>query len=63
MVGGSFVFVGLLDEFPRATPMSSWIWGVGPAGILLMAAIAIYVFYNSLGGAGRFGEVACSRSD
>jgi hypothetical protein len=38
--------------------MSSWYAGIGLAGILLMAAMAFYGFYTSLGGRPVFGGTA-----
>jgi hypothetical protein len=46
----SFVFVGLLSEFPLTAQMSSWYAGLSLAGVVLMAAITLYAFYTSLGG-------------
>jgi serine/threonine protein kinase len=51
----SFVFAGLLNEFPLTTQMSSWYAGISLAGILLMAAMALYGFYTSLGARPAFG--------
>lgn len=48
-------FGGLLSNFPLTTQMSSWYAGIGLAGIVLMAAIAFYGFYTSLGGRPVFG--------
>jgi len=44
------VFNDILGSFPLTTQMSSWYAGMSLAGILLMAAIAFYAFYTSLGG-------------
>jgi hypothetical protein len=51
----SFVFVGLPQEFPLTTQMSSWYAGISLAGILLMAATTLYGFYTSMGGRPAFG--------
>ena len=48
-------FVGLLSRFPLTTQMSSWYASISLAGILLMAAMAFYGFYTSLGGRPVFG--------
>jgi hypothetical protein len=52
----SFVFVNLFDEFPLTTQMSTWYSGLSLAGIVLMAAIALYGFYTSLSGRPVFGS-------
>jgi hypothetical protein len=46
----------LLENFPLTTQLSSWYAGISLAGILLMAAIACYSFYTSLGGRPVFGS-------
>jgi hypothetical protein len=48
-------FGNLLLGFPLTGQMSSWYAGLGLAGILLLAAIAFYGFYTSLGGRPIFG--------
>ncbi len=48
-------FAGLLSNFPLTTQESAWYAGISLAGILLMAAIAFYGFYTSLGGQPLFG--------
>jgi hypothetical protein len=48
-------FNGLLSRFPLATQPSSWYAGISLAAILLMAAMAFYGFYTSLGGRPAFG--------
>ena len=51
------IFVnGTLTRFPVTTQMSSWYAGISLAAILLLAAIAIYAFYTSLGGRPAFGR-------
>jgi serine/threonine-protein kinase len=45
----------LLSNFPLTTQMSSWYAGLSLAGILLIAAMAFYGFYTSLGGRPVFG--------
>jgi hypothetical protein len=51
----NYVFYGLLHDFPLTTQGSAWYAGISLAGILLMAAIALYGFYTSLGGRPVFG--------
>ena len=48
-------FNTLLSNFPLTTQGSAWYAGISLAGILLMAAIALYAFYTSLGGRPVFG--------
>jgi serine/threonine-protein kinase len=48
------IFVNLLS-FPLTTQGSAWYAGISLAGILLMAAMALYGFYTSLGGRPVFG--------
>ena len=50
-----WVFSGIPFIFPLTTQVSSWYGGISLAGILLMAAIAFYGFYTSLGGRPAFG--------
>jgi serine/threonine-protein kinase len=45
----------LLSNFPLTTQGSAWYAGISLAGILLMAAMAFYGFYTSLGGRPVFG--------
>ncbi len=49
------VFDVFLGAFPLTTQMSSWYAEISLAGMLLMAAIALYAFYTSLGGRSPFG--------
>ena len=49
------VFNDLLGSFPLTTQGSAWYAGISLAGILLMAAIALYAFYTSLGNRPVFG--------
>jgi hypothetical protein len=49
------IFQGLLRSFPLTTQGSAWYAGISLAGILLMAAMAFYGFYTSLGGRPVFG--------
>jgi hypothetical protein len=42
-------------HFPLTTQWSAWYSGIGLAGILLIAALALYGFYTSLGGRPAFG--------
>jgi hypothetical protein len=51
----AFIFAGLLTNFPLTTQGSAWYAGLSMGGILLMAAIALYGFYTSLGGRPIFG--------
>jgi sterol desaturase/sphingolipid hydroxylase (fatty acid hydroxylase superfamily) len=48
-------FSGIFRIFPLTTQSSAWYAGISLAGILLMAAIAFYGFYTSLGGRPVFG--------
>jgi serine/threonine-protein kinase len=49
------VFGSLPASFPLTTQSSAWYAGISLAGILLMAAMAFYGFYTSLGGRPVFG--------
>ena len=49
------VFYDVLQNFPLTTQGSAWYAGISLAGILLMAAMALYGFYTSLGGRPVFG--------
>ncbi|HSC78300.1 MAG TPA: protein kinase [Candidatus Acidoferrales bacterium] len=51
----SGLFGQFLGDFPLTTDTSAWYAGIGFAGILLMAAMAFYSFYTSLGGRPMFG--------
>ena len=51
-----FFQVGLLENFPLTTQASAWYADISLAGILLMAAMALYAFYISLGGRPVFGS-------
>ena len=51
----TFVFQSLLMRFPLTTQASAWYSGISLAVILLMAAMAFYGFYTSLGGRPVFG--------
>jgi serine/threonine-protein kinase len=47
----AFIFeICLLENFPLTTQGSAWYAGISLAGILLMAVVAFYGFYTSLGG-------------
>jgi hypothetical protein len=46
----NFMVVSILQDSPLTTQMSSWYAGLSLVGILLMAAMAFYGFYTSLGG-------------
>jgi hypothetical protein len=50
------VFNNILGSFPLTTQMSSWYASLSLAGILLLAAMALYAFYTSLGGRPVFGR-------
>ncbi len=52
----AFVFGEFLEFFPLTTQGSAWYAGISLAGILLMAAVALYGFYTSLGGRPVFGS-------
>jgi hypothetical protein len=52
----AFVFGEFLEFFPLTTQGSSWYAGISLAGILLMATMASYGFYTSLGGQPVFGR-------
>ncbi len=54
-VMASYFFDDLLGSFPLTTQMSSWYSGLSLAGIVLIAAMAFYAFYTSLGGRPVFG--------
>lgn len=54
MVAGAFFNVFIIS-FPLTTQSSAWYAGLSLAGILLMAVIAFYGFYTSLGGGPVFG--------
>jgi hypothetical protein len=54
-VVASYFFTNILGSFPLTTQMSAWYSGLSIAGILLMAAMAFYGFYTSLGGRPMFG--------
>ena len=51
------VVFNILQNFPLTTQWSAWYSGIGLAGILLIAALALYGFYTSLGGRPVFGGV------
>jgi Protein kinase domain len=51
----TWFFNGLLTNFPLTTQGSAWYAGISLAGILLMAVMALYGFYTSLGGRPVFG--------
>jgi serine/threonine-protein kinase len=51
----AYEFNDFLGSFPLTTQMSSWYAGISLTGILLMAAMAFYGFYTSLGGRPAFG--------
>jgi Protein kinase domain len=51
----NFVFYYVLGNYPLTTQGSAWYAGISLAAILLMAAIAFYAFYTSLGGRPVFG--------
>ncbi len=54
-VVASFVFTNLLGSFPLTTRGSVWYANMSLAGLLLVAAVAFYGFYISLGGRSAFG--------
>lgn len=51
----SHFFNDLIGSFPLTTQMSAWYSSLSIAGILLIAAMAFYGFYTSLGGQSLFG--------
>jgi hypothetical protein len=51
----NFMVFNILQNFPLTTQGSAWYAGISLTGILLMAAIAMYGFYTSLGGRPVFG--------
>lgn len=51
----NYVIWYLLTHFPLTIQGSAWYAGISLAGILLMAAIALYGFYTSFGGRPVFG--------
>jgi hypothetical protein len=51
----AYEFNDFLGSFPLTTQMSSWYASISLTGILLMAAMAFYGFYTSLGGRPAFG--------
>jgi serine/threonine protein kinase len=56
-VVAAFVFqLCFLENFPLTTQGSAWYAGISLAGILLMAGVAFYSFYISLGGRPVFGS-------
>jgi hypothetical protein len=55
-VVASEVFNNILGSFPLTTQGSAWYVSMSLAGILLLAAMAFYAFYTSLGGRPVFGR-------
>lgn len=51
----NFVVYNIVQNYPLTMEWSVWYSGIGLAGILLIAAMAFYGFYNSLGGRPVFG--------
>jgi hypothetical protein len=47
---GGFLFVGVLDQFPIPSQLSTWYSGIGITGLALLLAFALYAFHASLGG-------------
>ncbi len=54
LVANFMVYI-ILDKFPLTFQGSAWYAGISLAGILLIAAMASYGFYTSLGGRPVFG--------
>jgi hypothetical protein len=54
LVANAFVY-NILQNYPLTTQGSAWYAGISLAGILLIAAMALYGFYTSLGGRPVFG--------
>jgi hypothetical protein len=50
----AITFSGFLSRLPLTTQVSSWYAGISLAGVLLIAAMALYAFYTSLGGRPAF---------
>ena len=51
----NFMVFNILQGFPLTTQGSAWYAGISLTGILLMAAMAFYGFYTSLGSRPVFG--------
>ena len=51
----NLVVESILNNFPLTFQGSAWYSGISVTGILLMAAMAFYGFYTSLGGRPAFG--------
>jgi hypothetical protein len=51
----NLVVVGILQNLPLTTEGSAWYAGISLTGVLLIAALALYGFYTSLGGRPVFG--------
>ncbi len=51
----NFIVYYILHSFPLTTQGSAWYSGISLTGILLIAALALYGFYTSLGGRLAFG--------
>lgn len=57
-VVASYFFDNIMGSFPLTTQGSAWYAGLSLFGIFLMAAMAFYAFYTSLGGRPIFGGAA-----
>jgi serine/threonine-protein kinase len=53
----NFFCVSLLTDFPITTEASAWYAGIGYAGLLVFAAVALYGFFTALGGRPAFGSL------
>src|SRR5271165_1876065 len=51
----NFIFWYVLEKCPLTTQSSTWYASISLAGILFLAAIALYAFHTSLGGRPAFG--------
>jgi len=51
----NWMIYNTLENYPLTTQWSAWYSGISLTGILLMAALAFYGFYTSLGGRPAFG--------
>jgi hypothetical protein len=51
----NFVVYSVLSNFPLTFQVSAWYSGISVTAILLIAAMAFYGFYFSLGGRPAFG--------
>jgi hypothetical protein len=57
-MAASYLFAGLLDQFPIPTPLSAWYSGIGLTGLVIMLLFALYAFHTSLGSQPIFGRAS-----